>query len=216
MKKALIFGATGFIGSYLLGDLLRNDYERVTAVVRRDPGLNHSKLSLLAGDLDTLPDLKDSLEADDVFIALGTTKKKTPDQAAYYRIDHDYPLRAAGIAKDRGATSVFLVSAIGADAGSSVFYLRTKGETEQDIIALGYDHTHFFRPSMIMGARRELRPGEKILRTVWAAVNPLFLGGLSRYRGMEAKDIALAMNNAASRPAGKLTVYHWKEMKALL
>ena len=217
MKKALIFGATGFIGSYLLADLLYNsDYEKVIAVVRRDPGVNHPKLALLTGDLDLLPKIKDSLEADDVFIALGTTKKKTPCRAEYYRIDHDYPVRAAEIAKDKGATSVFLVSAINADANSHVFYLRTKGEAERDILALGYDHTHIFRPSLIMGTRREHRPMEKTLIAIWSILDPFFQGCFSRYKGMEAKEIAQAMNNAASYPAEKVTVYHWKEMHTLL
>ena len=93
MKKALVFGATGFVGSMLLRDLLASpDYDRVTIVVRRDPGLSHAKLVTLVGDLDSLPALADRFIADDVFIALGTTKKKVPDEAAYRRVDHDYPV----------------------------------------------------------------------------------------------------------------------------
>lgn len=217
MKKALLFGASGFIGSYLLSALLNDaGYERVTVVVRKDLGFSHPRLKVLIGDYRSLPDLRDEIEADDVFIALGTTKKKTPNQTEYYQTDHDYPVLAARIAKERGAASVFLVSAIGADSASSVFYVRTKGEAERDVIALDYEHTHIFRPSVILGDRKEPRPLETVLRTVWAALGPVFVGGLSRYRGISAADIARAMHGAAARPADKVTVYEWKEMQELL
>ena len=192
------------------------DYDAVTIVVRRDPGLHHPKLRTLVGDAASLSSLRDEIGTDDVFICLGTTKKKTPDRAEYYRIDHDYVVDAARLAKERGARSAFLVSSVGSDANSSVFYLRTKGEAERDVIALGFKHTHIFRPSVIMGEREEHRPGEKALIALWAMLNPLLMGSLSRYRGMDARDIARAMNRAAEQDAGKVTVYHWREMRNLL
>lgn len=215
MKKALLFGASGMVGSHLLEYLLQNPaYGKVTIVVRKDIGITHPKLTTLIGDLNSLPSLKEKIEANDVFIALGTTKSKTPDPKEYYKIDHDYPVQAARIAKENGATSVFLVSAVGPDANSSLFYIRTKGETERDVLALDFNHTHIFRPSMIMGNRREKRSMEKVFIGIFSIVNPLFFK--SKYRGIDAKDIALAMNNAAQKPAGRVQVYHWKEMQAQL
>jgi uncharacterized protein YbjT (DUF2867 family) len=216
MKKAILFGASGFVGSCLLADLLNNpDYSEVTVVVRKDLNVGHPKLRTLIGDYATLPGLKDRIDADDVYIALGTTKKKTPDEKVYYQIDHDYPVLAARIAKEKGAKAVFLVTAVGADAGSGIFYVRTKGETERDIIALDLEHTHIFRPSMIMGSRKESRPLEKFLIGVFGVINPIF--GSSKYRGIEGKDIARAMNNAAAKvQTEKVKVYHWKEMNELL
>ena len=112
MKKAIVFGATGFIGSHLLRELLDNpDYERVIAVARKPLALSHPKLTTLIGDLASLPALKPQLVADEVFIALGTTRKHTPDEAEYYKIDHDYPVLAAEIAKANGARSVVESSA---------------------------------------------------------------------------------------------------------
>ena len=217
MKKALLFGASGFIGSFLLQKLLQNpDYDRVTIVARRDPGIAHPKLRTLLGDYSTLPGLRDAIEADDVFIALGTTKKKTPDQAEYYTVDHDYPVLAAKLAREKGATAVFLVSAINADPGSRFFYVRTKGEAERDIIALGYEHTCIFRPSVIMGDRPERRPLEKVLIAAWSVLNPVFAGSLDRYKGMEAMDIARAMNIAAKHPPRPVALYHWRDMRTLL
>ncbi|HTI12507.1 MAG TPA: NAD(P)H-binding protein [Puia sp.] len=216
MKKAILFGASGFVGSCLLDELLNNaDYSAVTVVVRKDLSVSHPKLRTLIADYAALPGLKEQIEADDVFITLGTTKKKTPDQKLYYQIDHDYPVLAARIAKERGAKAVFVVTAVGADAGSGIFYVRTKGETERDIIALGMEHTHIFRPSMIMGNRKESRPLEKVLIGLFRVINPIF--GSGRYRGIEGKDIARAMNNAAGeRQMEKVKVYQWKEMKELL
>ncbi len=216
MKKALIFGATGFIGSQLLPMLLASaDYDRVTIVVRRDSGLAHAKLVTLVGDLDSLPALTDRIAADDVFIALGTTKAKVPDEGAYYRIDHDYPVRAAAVAQARGATGVFLVSAVGANADSSVFYLRTKGETEHDIIALGISRTHIFRPSQLLGQRVESRPLERFIIAVWPAIDWLLVGGVRKYRGIAGADVAHAMVSAARDGATGTSVHEWAEMKAL-
>lgn len=217
MKTALVFGATGFIGSHLLRDLLDNpDYEQVIAVVRKPLALHHAKLTTLIGDLATLPALKPQLVADEVFIALGTTRAHTPDEAEYYKIDHDYPVQAAEIAKANGARSVFLVTAVGANAGSSVFYVRTKGEVERDVLALNFDHTHIFRPSMILGERDEDRPRERMFVAVWNVVNPLLVGPLDRYRGLTGEEIARAITKAAQREAGKVRLYHWKQMNALL
>jgi len=216
MKKAIIYGASGFVGSYLLQELIDNPkYERVTAIMRKKPLSEHPKLKILLGDLTSLPCLKDDIEGNDVFIAIGTTKKKTPDLGEYYKADHDYPVLAASIAKQNGATAVFLVSAIGADVNSSLFYCRVKGEAEHDILALGFEHTHIFRPSVILGNRPEKRPLEKILIMAFTIFNPLLLGRLKRYRGIKACDIARAMNNAADHPAEKVMIYEWKAMQAL-
>ena len=216
MKKALVFGATGFIGSQLLPILLASaDYDRVSIVVRRDPGLSHAKLVTLVGDLDSLPPLADRIEADDVFIALGTTKAKVPDEAAYYRIDHDYPVRAATLAQTRGATGVFLVSAVGANTDSSVFYLRTKGETERDVIALGIPRTHIFRPSQLLGQREENRPLERFIIAAWPAIDWLLVGSARKYRGIAGADVARAMLRAANDRTVGAHVHEWADMQEL-
>jgi uncharacterized protein YbjT (DUF2867 family) len=216
MKKALLFGATGFIGSQLLPMLLASaDYDRVTIVVRRDRGLAHAKLVTLVGDLDALPALVGRIEVDDVFIALGTTKAKVPDEAAYYRIDHDYPVQAAAVAQARGATGVLLVSAVGANEGSSVFYLRTKGETERDIIALGIARTHIFRPSQLLGRRDEKRPLERFVIAVWPVIDWLLVGPARKYRGIAGAEVARAMLSAAKDSATGTRIHEWTDMNAL-
>jgi uncharacterized protein YbjT (DUF2867 family) len=218
MKKAILFGASGFIGSCLVLDLLDNkDYKQVSVVVRRTLGINHPKLKELIGDYHTLHLLKESIDADEIFITLGTTKAKTPDQDQYYQIDHDYPVEAAKIALEAGAKSVFVVTAVGANANSNISYIRTKGETERDIISLNFEHTSIFRPSMIMGERKESRKFEKTLIKVWGFINPLLIGrSLKKYRGITGQDIATSMMNAAKDPKEKVKIFHWQEMADLL
>jgi uncharacterized protein YbjT (DUF2867 family) len=222
MKKAILFGASGFIGSHLLQELLNNDdYEQVTIVVRnpksnRDQNIANPKLKTLIGDFHALLQLKENIIADEIFIALGTTKKKTPNEKEYYQVDHDYPVLAARTAKENGAKSVFVVSAIGANSNSTIFYTKTKGEVERDIIALDFEHTHIFEPSMIIGYRKENRPGEKIFIKIFTAINPLLIGKLNKYKGIDGKNIAKAMNNAAKNQTEKVKIYQWNEMNSLL
>jgi uncharacterized protein YbjT (DUF2867 family) len=217
MKKAIVYGASGLVGSYILENLLTNtNYEQIIIVVRKDLNLQHPKLKTIIGDFNSLPEVVKGIEVDEVFIALGTTQKKTPDKKLYYQIDHDYPILAAKLAKENGAKSVFLVSAVGANAKSSVFYTKLKGETEQDILTLNLDHTYIFRPSMILGDRQESRPLEKIFISIFKFINPLFVGGISKYKGIEAEDIAKSMIKSADQSNEKIKILHWEEMTALL
>jgi len=217
MKTALLFGATGFIGSYLLEELLNSpDYDHVTAITRKPIPIYNPKLTKLLGDYHSLPDIKEKLKADDVFIAIGTTKANTPDEKLYYQIDHDYPLLAARLAKENGAKSVFLVTSVGANASSKFFYTRTKGEIERDVLALHYESTNIFRPSMLMGTRKEHRQLEKLILQIWPLVNLALVGPFSPYKGIDGKDVARAMVNSGRKPSQKVKIYHWDEMNALL
>lgn len=213
MKKAIIFGASGFIGSYLLEDLLKNpDYEQITVVVRKDLNINNPKLKTLIGDFNSLPSIKENLIADEIYIAIGTTKKSVPNEDQYYQIDHDYPVLAAKFARQNGAKSVFVVTAVGANAKSNIFYIKTKGEIERDIIALNFDHTHIFRPSMLMGNRKEHRAMEKVFIGIWSVINPILFGSLKKYKGINGSEVAKAMINSAKDEPEKVKIYQWQEM----
>ena len=213
MRRAIVFGSSGFVGSYLLRALLDSpDYDRVTAIARKPLAISHAKLNVLIGDYHTLPDLRPEIRGDDLFITLGTTRKNSPNQAEYYQVDHDYPVLAARISKDNGVKSVFVVTAVGADPGSAFFYTRTKGEVERDLIQLDFEHTHIFRPSMLMGNRREERPLEKTLIGIWRWLNPLLVGKADRYRGITGEMLAAAIVNSARNQSDKVKIYHWREM----
>ena len=218
MKTAVVFGSTGFVGSHLLGALLGSpDYRQVTAVARRRSDIAHPKLRTVISDYRSLANVEADIAADEIFITLGTTRANSPDRALYTQVDHDYPVLAARMARGRGATSAFLVTAVGADPGSRFSYLRTKGETERDVIALGFEHTHIFRPSMITGNRAVRRPpSEDALMRFWSAANPLLIGKADRFKGITGKDLAEAMVNAARTQARTPKVYHWRDMRDLL
>jgi uncharacterized protein YbjT (DUF2867 family) len=217
MKTAILFGSSGFVGSHLLSELLSSpEYGEVIAVVRSDRGLSHPKLKTLLGDYNSVHGLGSALSGDEIFICLGTTRKASPNEADYYRADHDYPVLAAQLAKANGASSVFLVSAVGANPSSRFSYVRTKGETERDIARLGFDHAHFFRPSMITGQREKRSLAESAMIRLWPAIDPLLLGKAARYRGLTGPEIARAMKNAAKNQSEKVRIYHWREMRDLL
>jgi len=218
MKSAIIFGSSGFVGSHLLSELLNcSDYGQVTAVARKSLNISHPKLKTVLADYNSLGVLKSEINADEVFITLGTTKANSPVEADYYQVDHDYPVLAARIAKEIGAKSVFLLTAVGANPNSKFFYVRTKGETERDVIALNFERTHIFRPSMILGNRKEKRSQlEAALIGFWSALNPLLMWKADKYKGITAEDIAKAMLNSAKNQTEKLKIYHWREMHDLL
>jgi uncharacterized protein YbjT (DUF2867 family) len=213
MRRAIVFGSSGFVGSHLLQALLDSpDYDRVTTIVRKPFAVNHAKLNVLIGDYHTLPGLRSEILGDDLFITLGTTRKNSPNQAEYYQVDHDYAVLAARMAKDNGVKSVFVVTTVGADLNSAFTYTRTKGEVERDLIQLDFEHTHIFRPSMLMGNRKEKRPLEKALIGIWRRLNPLLVGKADRYRGNAAEALAAAIVNSAGNQTDKVKIYHWREM----
>jgi uncharacterized protein YbjT (DUF2867 family) len=217
MKKAIIFGASGFVGSQLLLELLNHpDYKEIYAVVRKPLDVEHSKLNVLIGSFDSMPKLIENLSVDEVFFALGASQNSKQSSVEFYQIDHDYPVLASKTLKQNGAKSVFLVTAAGANASSKIKYVRTKGETERDIIALDFDYTHIFRPTMIVGNRKDKRPFEKIGMKIWKLIYPIFIGKQVDYNEIDGKDIAKAMANATSNQSDKVKIYNWREMNQLI
>lgn len=201
-KTALIAGATGLVGGHLLRLLLADpQYGRVVAVTRRPlDGAASPKLEELVVDFDALDKslAQNDIPVDDAFCALGTTIKTAGSQAAFRRVDHDYIVAFAKAAKARGAKRLLLVSSIGADPASSVFYSRVKGETEQAVGALGFETLHIFRPGLLIGARAESRPVEALGKIVSPVLNALMLGPARAYRSIRAENVARALRAAAS------------------
>ena len=193
-RSALLVGATGLVGSHLLKRLLvLPDYRRVAVWVRREVPLRDPKLTQVLVDFEKLQQYSSALDAEDVFVALGTTIKQAGSQPAFYRVDYDYPVQIASLAKQAGVQRFLMVSALGADARSRVFYNRVKGEAEDAIRKLGLPKLWVFRPSLLLGSRAESRPGEKVGEVVGKLIAPLLVGGLRKYRPIEADAVAAAM-----------------------
>ncbi len=198
LRTALIAGASGLVGRELLAMLLASpEYERVVALVRRPGGVQHPKLDERVVDFGALPAADPALVADDVFCCLGTTIRVARSQEAFRIVDHDYPLALGRLAKTTGARRFLLISALGADANSTVFYNRVKGETERDLAALGLPALWCLRPSLLDGRREEARPGERIALVVGRVIAPLMGGPLRRYRPVSTKAVARAMLRCA-------------------
>jgi uncharacterized protein YbjT (DUF2867 family) len=192
--KAIIAGATGLIGSKLLGILLNEPaYDEVLIFVRKDTGLQHKKLVQVIIDFDRLADYAEMITGHAIFCCLGSTKKKTPDLKDYRKIDHDYPLQLAQLGLQNGVKQYHLVSALGADAASSNFYNKMKGETERDIKQLSLPCLHIYQPSLLTGDREEYRLAERIVTPIVKLLNPLLFGGWKKYRSIEGETVAMAM-----------------------
>jgi uncharacterized protein YbjT (DUF2867 family) len=187
-----VVGATGLIGAFLLERLLRDArYARVRAWARRPLALESPKLETEVVDFDHLQDRR--VAADDVFCCLGTTIRQAGSQEAFRRVDYDYPVALAHAAARDGAQRLLVVSALGADARSRVFYSRVKGEMEAAVRAAFPGKMLIFRPSLLSGPRVEARTGERIGLAVGALLGPL----LGKYRPIHGDLVAAAMLKAA-------------------
>src|SRR6267378_4399592 len=158
------------------------------------------------------PSLTCTRNFDDVFCCLGTTIKQAGSQPAFRRVDHAFVLGVAHAGLHAGATQFLLVSAIGADPASRVFYSRVKGETESAIRRLGFHSVQIFRPSLLLGERPEFRLGERIAMLVAPVLSVLLIGRLRRYRSIRAATVARAMVNLAREAPRGPNVFEYDAM----
>jgi uncharacterized protein YbjT (DUF2867 family) len=197
-KTAIIIGATGFVGLALTKELLdKSFYSKVIVLVRKPLNISHVKLVQEIIDFDK-PDVS-KIIGDDFFCAIGTTLRKAGSKEAQYKIDCTYPFELGKIAKANGVKQYLLVSSVGADANSSNFYLKTKGDLEQKIQSLGFENFVCIRPSFLLGERQEVRFGEKIGIVLAKILSPLMIGSLQKYRGIDVTKIAKALQSFANQ-----------------
>ncbi|MES2417336.1 MAG: nucleoside-diphosphate sugar epimerase [Bacteroidota bacterium] len=193
-KKAILIGATGLIGFNLLEKLLIDEtYAQILVISRKPLAITNSKLKQLIIDFDELTKYADQIIGDDVFCCLGSTIKKTPDLMLYRKIDYQYPLVVAKIAFANGAKQYHLVSAMGADINSRLFYSRTKGEVERDLRQIPFRSIHIYRPALLDGLRLEERRHENSLIRIMRFINPILIGPLRKYRSIKIEKVADAM-----------------------
>lgn len=208
-RSAFVAGATGVVGSEVLEQLLTHpDYLSVASLTRRPLECRHERLRAEVGSYDSLEQYAPILNVDDVYCCLGTTLKAAGSRAAFERVDHDYVVALARCAESAGARQFLLVSAVGADADSRVFYNRIKGRAERDVRAVPFKAIHIFQPSLLLGPRRERRTGEAMAKAVMPMLNPLLPGRFAKYRGVEASRVARSMVAAATADMKGAHV-HW-------
>jgi len=192
--SALIVGASGLTGSFLLPLLLKEErYEKVIALSRKPLPFQQEKLKTILTDGKNLGELSENLQASHIFCCLGTTMAKARSKQAFEAIDLEYPLQLAEICRKNGASHFLLISALGADPHSGIYYSRIKGIVEEKIIALNYPRTTIFRPSILDGPRKENRMGEKIGLKIAQWMSPLLQGPWKKYRPTKVSELAERM-----------------------
>jgi len=193
-KSAIILGATGLTGNLVLEELLKNEeYSKLLVFSRIELGIKHDKLEVIICDLLKIEEQQEKFQANEVYVCIGSTTNKTPNKKLYRDIDFGIPVAAAKLCKANNIKCISIISSLGANARSTVFYPKTKGEMENEVMAFGIEKTYLLRPSMILGARQKNRLGESLGKILLSIISPFMLGKLTRYKGIEAKTIANAM-----------------------
>lgn len=190
---AIVIGATGLIGQQLVELLLSSGYDAVKTISRRPLPLQHPKLEQSVASLEDGPELEEALKGDVLFCCIGTTIKKAGSQAAFTAVDHDIPVRCGRIARRNGVSQYHLVSAIGAKAGSRNFYLRTKGNVEAALTAMGFPSLYIYRPSFLVGERKEVRFGEQLAAWLMPVFNLVLQGNAKKFRPVKGATVAETM-----------------------
>ena len=203
-KKALVLGATGLVGGYLMQNLVEDEsYSEIRVLSRRPLDMDHPKVVVTLANLLDLDSQKELFEVDQVFCCIGTTQAKTPDKQEYPDIDYGIPVKAAQLAKDCGASVFAVISAMGANSASKVFYNRLKGEMEQDVARIGLPNLVIARPSLIGGKRQEERKGERWAQRLMGSFDLLVP---KPYKMIHPAQIASALKVLANDPPEQAVV----------
>jgi uncharacterized protein YbjT (DUF2867 family) len=194
--EVLILGATGLVGGTLLKEVLSdNVISKVTILVRRPLNIISEKLDQVIFNFDDLEKFASYFKVDCVFCCIGSTMKKSKTKEEFKKVDYEYILRSFNIANNSKVKKFLLVSSIGANEKSPFFYLRVKGQLEEDILYRSQISTVFVRPSLILGDRNESRPLEKLGQILYSKFNLLLNGNLKKYRASHVEEITTCLLN---------------------
>jgi len=215
-KTALLVGASGLVGGHCLQFLLEeSSYTCVVILVRRPLAITHDKLVQHVINFSELETLGEYLTADDVYCCLGTTIKNAGTQDAFRKVDFDYPIKIAALTQHCGAAQFLLVSSLGADPHSRVFYNRVKGEVEESVQKISFVTINIFRPSLLLGKRTEYRTGEKAGAFIMSGLKFALAGPLKKYRAIQARDVAKAMVRTAQMNLRGVNVFESQRIQEI-
>jgi uncharacterized protein YbjT (DUF2867 family) len=215
-SSIIIIGASGLIGKQVLRQSLENpEIRHVIILVRKPFNLKHPKLNEIITDFKDLTELESSIKGDALICCLGTTRKKSPNLEDYKKIDFDLTVNLARIAKQQNVEQIHLISAVGADSESKIFYNRLKGEIEEAIIKLDFSRTFIYRPSLLIGKRNEFRFGELIAQKLMPIIDILLVGSLKKYHSIPANEIAKAVIKSIFIKGQKVQILEFKELQLL-
>lgn len=215
-RTALLLGATGLVGKHCLKLLLEEPiYTTIHAIGRRPLILEHPKLKQHIIDFAQLGETVAQIHAQDLFCCLGSTMKQAGSERQFRTVDYEFPLLAAQQGLFHGANQFLLVSGMGANPKSPLFYARIKGEIEQAISALPFQSISILRPSFLLGERQERRMGESLGKVVMKVISPILFGWFRRYRAIEAKIVAAAMIKIAIRQSPDVQIFDSAQIQEL-
>lgn len=199
-KTAVIIGATGLVGKQLVRLMIKdNRYKKIVLILRQSHELKDPKLEeVIINDFDKLIEYKTSMDAHDFYCALGTTRKKAGSKEAFIKVDVDYPLAFARIAKDQPQFSQLLVvTAVGANSSSPLFYNMTKGQLEDQLQELELNALKIFQPSLLLGDRSEVRYMEELAKFISGIASFFTIGSKKRVGAIRDVEVAKAMIDVA-------------------
>ncbi|MFJ7509135.1 NAD(P)H-binding protein [Peribacillus simplex] len=215
-KTALILGATGVVGTQLVKEISNSKiYREIHLLTRREMKFTEPKCTLHVADFENLSKYADLFNVSDVYICLGTTIKKAKTKEAFRKVDYDYVIEAAKMAKTSNVEKLLVITAMGANSKSKFFYSRVKGDVEGTLQHLELNTVHIFRPSLLLGERKEFRAGEKISGLLSTFAKFVFVGPLRPYRAIEANKVAAAMYAAAQTTTKGYHFYNSDEIEKL-
>ena len=197
-KTAILLGITGLIGNALAKNILEDSrYDKLISFHRRKSGIVHPKLEEHIVDLFELEKYAEQFKGDVVFCCIGTTQAKTDDKETYKKIDYGIPVSAAKLSAYNNIPKFIAISALGANPSSSVFYNKTKGEMERDVLKQNVNEPYFLQPSLLAGDREEQRTLEKLAIGAFKVLNPLLIGPLKKYQSIKPEPIVATMQYLA-------------------
>jgi uncharacterized protein YbjT (DUF2867 family) len=213
---AILLGASGLIGNFLLRFLLeKKEYNKVIVIGRKLLDIEHPKLEQRIIDFGNLTEFENAItQATTLFCCIGTTMKTVKGNKQLYKsIDFDIPVNAAKFAFLKGITAFHLVSAIGADSKSNIFYNKLKGEVEEAIQQYRFTSIHIYQPGLLLGKRSEFRLGEWIAQKMIPIFHFLLIGSWRKYKAIKASDVALAMYYKSVEEKKGVHVHTYNSMK---
>jgi uncharacterized protein YbjT (DUF2867 family) len=215
VKIALLFGASGLVGSHVLNQLISNNsYSKIKLFVRTTINISDPKIEIIQTDFKNLENHREDIKGDDCFFCIGTTKKNSPDKNEYKRVELEVPKQVAQIAKSNSVNSFVFISSGYADPKSSGDYLKFKGEVEEELKRLNFPNLGIMRPSFLLGDRKEKRIGEKIGIFVFKLLSPLFLVPLKKMKPIQSATVAKAMIAISQNKVSK-TIFESDEIADL-
>jgi uncharacterized protein YbjT (DUF2867 family) len=207
-KTALVLGASGLVGNELVKILIQQkNYDKIHLLVRSPIEIKDSSCVLHVVDFGQLHKHHELFQVTDIYCCLGTTIKKAKSKEAFRKVDFEYPVEAAKLASVSGVEKFLIITAMGSNSKSRVFYNQVKGEVEEAIGKLSLPSVHIFRPSLLLGNRAEFRLGEKIAEKASTFLNTIMVGPLRPYKAIEARNVAAAMAAVANINQSGVNIY---------